>query len=269
MMMVNEVSFGKWPLIAVLAALITGQLFGGYVLWAVSTKQAMVQVPEVTHVAVATPKYFDESYHLAVGQRFVWSLGNWNRWNVSRQIGLAMQLADAGLVPALRLRYAQYNALANRMRVARRTNIEDAASNWSDATAGTSQHRYLVRIDEWWSGSPQVPQWEQITLQMISRSSSDAGWNPLAKVTGMSVVNITKTIMAERGYTAEGLRRELELDLHLRLNSEPEEAVLVETVAQEVGIPMDVPSVSPAVDQDVDPVRVEDRMSDEPAPGQE
>lgn len=225
----QEVTVGKIPILAVVVALLIGQGFGLYVWWVYTTKKPIVQIADVVRTTVVEKTTFDPEYHKAIGQRFLWNIGNWNRWNLARQMSVAMGMGDEQVVTALRGRYLQYGAMAERLRVVRRSVIEDAAFGWADPDTGVSQHRYLVRTDEWWSGTPQDPRWEDITLQMKNRSSRESGYAAMAVVIGMKSRDLTEAIMAERGLTVEQLRRELETDRSMRVqNQAAEPAVTID-----------------------------------------
>ena len=205
MILRDQLLLGKIPLVMVISSLFFSCGVNLFSFSLLAQHPGIIQNKEIREPQIVAPKAFDPMYQRAIGQRWIKSYGCWNRWNLESQITYARGLSSEKLALEVGLRLNRFQTLANRLRITRQTTIEDVFSRWDDEKIRQSQFAYLVRVDEWWAGTPQDPQWFMYSLQFEDVPADDKS-RIVANVIGFSSVEVTDKVLADRHTTIDAQR---------------------------------------------------------------
>lgn len=201
-MLRDQTTLGKFPWIVVMVAITTANVLAGMTYYVYASRPGIIQHPEIFSPVLVNPKQFDPDYHIAVGQRFLNTLENYNRFNFQRQMGNAGEMVAEPVRRALYQRYLSNEAFVTKMKVTRKPAIEKTEVSRVDKRHQVTDVAYLVRMDEWWSGVKQFPSWSWVTLR-IAETTATASDRLAAQIESYDSRDVTDAVMKERGLSTE------------------------------------------------------------------
>lgn len=186
----DQLTLGRLPLLLVLgtiAASVMVLLQGFRVL---NGTPPVLQLPDVTAVSRVEPYRFNEDYCTAFGAQFIRVFGNWNRYNMERQLLITRSMGSNAFKQQMQEYLASNMVSWQKLRATRMSRPIETKLNWIDHAKRQCELLYLVRQNEWWGGQLQSSKLIIYTLE-IGAQSGDADNPYLVEILGMSAKDVT------------------------------------------------------------------------------